>query len=125
MIRLLFENEKRWENEPSLQAAMCGGYVFHVDESSRVANWAGSAAYAGQGLQNRWEPIWFDRLPVETGQIQIRIQKTQFNRFVPVYRPVRPVYRPVRPVYQVGLNGPSQFFSFSFFVLNLNAQKVC
>ena len=29
----------------------------------------------------------------ETGRIQIQIKKTQFNRFVPVYRPVRLVYR--------------------------------
>ena len=51
--------------------------------------------HSGSGKPDR-----FDRLPVETGQIQIWIQKTQFNRFVPVYRSVWPVYRPVWPVYR-------------------------
>ena len=33
-------------------------------------------------------PVRFGRLPVRTGQIQIWIQTSQFNRFVSVYRPV-------------------------------------
>ena len=40
-------------------------------------------APTGSGLPDR-----FDRLLVETGQIQIWIQMVSFNRFVPVYRPV-------------------------------------
>ena len=47
----------------------------------------------------------FDRLPVETGQIQIWIQMAQFNRFVPVYRPVRLV------------TGQTQFFFLFWFKL--------
>ena len=47
--------------------------------------------HSGSGKPDR-----FDRLPVETGQIQNWIKKTQFNRFVPV-------------------------FFFFFFVLTLNA----
>ena len=38
---------------------------------------------SGSGL-----PDWFDRKPVETGWIQIQIQKHMCNRFRPVYRPV-------------------------------------
>ena len=52
-------------------------------------------------------PVRFGRLPVGTGQIQIWIQTSQFNRFVTVYRSVRPVYRPVWLV-----TGQIQFFSF-------------
>ena len=46
-------------------------------------------------LSGSGKPDWIDRLPVETDQIQIWIQKTQFNRFGPVYQSVWPVYRPV------------------------------
>ena len=74
-------------------------------------------------------PVRFGRKPVGTGRIQIRIKKTQFNQFVPVYRPVwiqiqiknrmcnrfGTVYRPVWPVYQVGLiMGRLIFFPFLF-----------
>ena len=51
-------------------------------------------ARSGTGI-----PVRFGRKPVQTGWIQIWIQKSQCNRFGPVYRPVRPVYRPVWPVY--------------------------
>ena len=44
-------------------------------------------AGSGTGIPDR-----FGRKPIETCQIQIWIQKTQFNRFVPVYRPVWPVW---------------------------------
>jgi len=40
-------------------------------------------------------PVRFEQKPVGTGRIQIWIQKTQFNRFVPVYWLVKSVYRPV------------------------------
>ena len=44
-------------------------------------------------------PVRFGRKPIETGQIQILIQKPPCNRFGPAYRSVGPVYRPVyRPV---------------------------
>ena len=49
----------------------------------------------GSGL-----PYRFDRLPVKIGQIQIWIQKTQFNRFVPVYQPVWPVYRWFKEIFR-------------------------
>ena len=39
------------------------------------------------------KPDRFDRLPKNTGQIQISNKKWQFNRFPPVSWPVRPVYR--------------------------------
>ena len=58
-------------------------------------------------------PVRFGRKPVGAGGIQIWIQKTQFNWFVPVYRPVRPVYRPVWSVYQWALMG-RVIFSVSF-----------
>ena len=88
---------------------------------------------SGSGLPDR-----FDQKSVETGWIQIQIQKHMYNRFRPVYRPVWPVYRsgltgyrcfnqkiwrfkssfPVWPVcrlpYAVGLNGPAHFFLFLF-----------
>ena len=45
-------------------------------------------------------PVRFGRKPVGTGGIQIWIQNTQFNRFVPVYRPVRPVYRWFKEIFR-------------------------